>query len=272
MTVPPQAIPFEPSAAAGLALAAATALFLPPILALLWRRRTGAPLSVWGWGALVFFLSQVVLRIPWQAPLSAWLHNRWKGHEALQLLSLLFACLTAGLFEEVGRWVGYRTLLRGERSLRTGVMFGLGHGGLESMLLIGLSLAGLLVAYVLASSGKIPPGPALEAIRTQTGQLTFWLALAGGAERVSAIALHAGLSLIVLQAYTRGGARWVALAIGLHFAANALGVMAAQRLGPWPAELVIAISAACILPLGISLARGAPAQAAPAPPPPAPSP
>src|SRR5687768_15449301 len=58
---------------------------------------------------------------------------------------------SAGLFEEGGRWLGYRWLFRPEeRTWRPGIVYGLGHGGLESMVLIAglatLSLVGLLVA------------------------------------------------------------------------------------------------------------------------------
>jgi uncharacterized membrane protein YhfC len=249
-------IPLDPGAAAGLALAGSICLAGPILLALWWRRRTGAPFSAFGVGALVFFVAQVVLRFPWQIPLA----RRIQSHPELVLPFLVFSALTAGLFEETGRWLGYRYLLR-ERTPRTGVMLGLGHGGLESMLLVGLPLIGLLAAWLLASYGVIGPGEALEAIRRQTASLHFWNVQLAALERASAMAAHIGLSLVVLQVWLRGGLRWLFLAIALHFAINALGgtLMHQLRLSAVLAELVVAILSAGVLLLGWKLSsRAAP--------------
>jgi uncharacterized membrane protein YhfC len=126
-------VPLEIGAAAGLALAGTICLVGPILLAVWWRRRTGAPFAAFRAGALVFFVAQVVLRFPWQIPLA----RRIQSHPELMLRFLIFSALTAGIFEETGRWLGYRYLVR-ERTPLTGVMMGLGHGGLESMLLVGI--------------------------------------------------------------------------------------------------------------------------------------
>ena len=244
------------SVAAGLALAAAVAIFAPLLAALIWRRRTGAAWTVFGAGALVFFVSQGVLRIPWQALLAKWVHQQGDSRPGLQLGFIVFSSFTAGLFEETGRYVGYRKLVKTTRDLRGGVMYGLGHGGIESILLVGLSLAGLLVAGVLASMGKIPPGPAYDGITKQLGGMSFGLALLGGVERLSALAVHVGLSLVVLQAFNRGGAKWVLLSIALHTAVNTFGVLAAKHSSGAVAELAIAAMAAAILITGVRLQRG----------------
>lgn len=213
------------------------------------------PFAVFGAGALVFFVAQIVLRFPWQIPLGRWVqeHRQWV------IPFLLFSAFTAGLFEEVGRWGGYRYLVR-ERTRRTGVMFGLGHGGLEAMLLVGLPLAGLLAAWLMASRGMIPPGPALDAIRRQTATLGFWSVQLATLERASALALHVGLALIGLQVWLRGRLRWLVLAIGIHFAVNALGALLLHgfHLSPLLAELVIAVMALGVLAAGWRLCRESP--------------
>jgi len=252
------AAPFvlDGSVAAGLALAAAVAIFAPLIAAVVWRRRTGAAWTVFGAGALVFFISQGVLRIPWQALLAKWVYQQGDSRPGLQLAFVIFSSFTAGLFEETGRYVGYRKLIKTTRDLRGSVMYGLGHGGIESILLVGLSMAGLLVAGVLASMGKIPPGPAYDGIAKQLGGLSFGLALLGGVERLSALATHVGLSLVVLQAFTRGGAKWVLLSIALHTSVNTFGVLAAKLGSGALAEVAIALMAAAILITGVRLQRG----------------
>jgi uncharacterized membrane protein YhfC len=124
-------------------------------------------------------------------------------------------------------------------------------------LLVGTSLAGALVAAVLASQGKLPE-PALSAVRAQLGGLAPASALAGGFERVSALALHVGLSLVVLQAFVRsGGWRWVALSVLLHGSVNG-AALSLLPLGIWPTEAAVAVLAGGVLWLGWRLARGAP--------------
>jgi uncharacterized membrane protein YhfC len=246
----PVHLPIDPGAAAGLAIAGGICFAGPILLALWWRRRTGAPLSAFGAGALIFFVAQVVFRFPWQIPLARWI----QGHPELLLPFLIFSSLTAGIFEETGRWVGYRYLLR-ERTRRTGVMMGLGHGGLEAILLVGVPLLGLLVAWVLASRGMIAPGPALEAVRRQTSSLRFWNVQLAVLERASGMATHVGLSLVVLQVWMQGSLRWLFLAIGLHFAVNAVGATLLHQLHVPPvlAELVFAALAVAVLVLGWKL-------------------
>jgi uncharacterized membrane protein YhfC len=244
----------DPSAAAGLAVAAAVCLLGPILVAVWWRRRIGASFTVFGAGALVFFVAQIVLRFPWQIPLGRWV----QGHREWVVPFLLFSAFTAGLFEEAGRWAGYRYLVRDERTRRTGVMFGLGHGGLEAILLVGLPLAGLLGAWVMASRGMIPPGPALDAIERQTATLDFWSVQLATVERASSMALHVGLALIVLQVWLRGSLRWLILAIGIHFAVNALGALLLHglHLSAVLAELAVAVMALGVLAAGWRLSRG----------------
>jgi len=251
----------QPALAAALATSAAVALFLPVGLVLAWRRRARASWRAVGMGALVFVVSQLVLRLPWQLPLGRWVAAESGGQGPLFTGFLLFSSLTAGLFEETGRWLGYRYLVPRARSREEGIMFGLGHGGIESIVLVGLSLAGTLVAAVLLSQGKLPE-PAASAIAGQLGAVSPATALAGGFERVSAIALHAGLSLVVLQAFTRpGGFRWVLLSIGLHAGVNGLAMLL-KPLGVWPTEALIALAGWAVFAWAWRLAAPRPLETA----------
>ena len=52
---------------------------------------------------------------------------------------LIFLGFTAGLFESVGRWVGYKWWFRNSLPYdwAHGVAFGIGHGGIEAVALVG---------------------------------------------------------------------------------------------------------------------------------------
>jgi uncharacterized membrane protein YhfC len=243
-----------------LALAAALCLLAPALAAAWWRRKSGAPWKPFFSGALVFFVSQVVLRFPWQIPLahSIYRHPKWL------VPFLLVSSLTAGVFEETGRWLGYRYLIR-EHTRRVGVIFGLGHGWLESLLLAGVPLATLLVSWIVAAQGTIPAGPALEAIRQRTAGLSFWGAQVPALERAGAVLFHVGCALIVLRGWTRHQTGWLALAIGLHSGINALtaAMIYVYRMSALRTEIVFVILALLVLGLGWRVAL--PLSAGPGP-------
>jgi uncharacterized membrane protein YhfC len=176
---------------------------------------------------------------------------------------LLVSSLTAGLFEETGRWLGYRFLVR-EHNRRYGTMFGMGHGGLESILLAGFPLASLLVTWLLAAHGSITTEAALESVRQRTAGIGFWSVQLAALERASSMAVHVGLALIVLQAWTRRTPRWLMLAIGLHFGTNAIVAMLiyAGRVNPLTVELILLAMAVAVLVTGWRLASN---SAGPAP-------
>jgi uncharacterized membrane protein YhfC len=245
-----RSIPLDVSIAASMVAAVLVCTGGPFLLAQLWHRRTGVAWRAFGWGMAIFVVFQVVLRLPWQVPLARWAH----AHHAWRLPFLLFSALTAGVFEEVGRWAGYRTVLRSERTMRVGVMYGLGHGGIEAILFASLPMVGLLVAWFLAARGLIPPGRGLDALQRQLGEVRVLNSVLAVIERVCAMATHVGLSLIVLQTFVRHSVGWLLLAVSIHAVLDGSVVLAAQRLGPW-SELLAAALAALVLWVGVRLTK-----------------
>jgi uncharacterized membrane protein YhfC len=253
-------VPVTASGVAGLAVAALICLAGPLLVARWWRRRAGISWRIFAAGALVFFVSQIVLRFPWQVPLARWVYD----HPEWLIPFLLVSSFTAGLFEECGRWLGYRYLVKG-RTRPTGVMFGPGHGGLEAILLAGLPLLGLLVAWLLAAQGSLPAGSMLESVRQRTTGLHFWKVQLATLERISALLLHVAFSLVVLQAAKRREIRWLILAIGLHVSVNALAALLiyAARVDPLIVEPMLLTVGLALLAVGWRLDQGS-ASAAPA--------
>src|SRR5574340_837637 len=96
-----------------------------------------------------------------------------------------------------------------DRRPQNALMMGLGHGGFESAVLVGLSLGVSAVLYVLLTHQvQVPlPGEAVDAMRAQFKAVTPALSFAGGVERISAWGVHVGCSMLVLQAFTRKATR-----------------------------------------------------------------
>jgi uncharacterized membrane protein YhfC len=189
-------------------------LTAPTVLAVLWRHRTGVPLKAFFIGMLIFAVFQPLLRLSWLAPLSNWFSS---NYPEWKLGYFLFVALTAAIFEEGGRWIAFRYLLRKHRDLNSAVMYGLGHGGLKSMLFTGMGLVTLTAAYELAIHGILTREPILHVIDSQLGNMAFRLSTYALLERAAALAGQIGLTLIVLKMFTSDRTCWFGLAVLLHF-------------------------------------------------------
>jgi uncharacterized membrane protein YhfC len=97
-------------------------------------------------------------------------------------------------------------------------MLGAGHGGLESVG-VGLAVLAALATYLAAT--LLPPESfgantsQVEAARKQIAGSPGWEPLLGGWERLGALAIQMALTVMVLQAFLRGG-RWWWYALGAH--------------------------------------------------------
>ncbi len=179
-------------------------------------------------GALTFFLTQIVIRIP---IITLWLPNLdWYIRLSLDPWRQgLFLGLTAGLAEELGRFLLARLLLKRNRRFIDGIAFGIGHGGIEAMLLTGMTQINLLILMLAINSGGFEKllatssaAASATAIRQQILALQPFDLLLGGIERIIAIALHIGLTMIIWTGL-RTGRPWPYLlaAILIHAVVDA---------------------------------------------------
>src|SRR5699024_10266218 len=74
-----------------------------------------------------------------------WLQN--------QRIYAIFASLVAGVFEEIGRFIEFLFILKQFRSWKDGIAYGIGHRGIESMLVLGMIASSNIVLAFLISFG-----------------------------------------------------------------------------------------------------------------------
>lgn len=216
-------------------------------------------------GALVFIvfalglesiLHQVVLKGP-HGP--AILGNVW--------YYALYGGLAAGIFEETGRFLAMKFLLKKEPAkASTGVAYGFGHGGAELLLIYGLTMVANIVLSVLINTGQADtilssaPAEAQDQVQAQFAQLQAMgtgSLLYGIWERISAFILQLGLSLMVWIAVRKGG-KWLWLfpaAILLHFLVDASVVLLAKSVSMLVVETVICCLAIAVGSTGWMLAK-----------------
>jgi uncharacterized membrane protein YhfC len=147
------------------------------------------------------------------------------------IIVALFYGLSAGVFEEVTRYLIYRFWAKDARTWGRGLMYGSGWGGVESMI---LGLIVLINAIVLAAMSQgnwlelVPAeqqGLLAEQIQAMV-TLPWYEGMLGALERAFALCLHLSLSLMVMQVFTRGKLWWLWLAIGWHALVDATAVFA----------------------------------------------
>ncbi|NLG28769.1 MAG: YhfC family intramembrane metalloprotease [Chloroflexi bacterium] len=232
-------------------------ILLPVVLATFLRRRVSTPWALFLAGCATFVVSQIV-HLPLNRLLSSTgvLPALPVGSAALWRTAIVLG-LSAGVCEELARLAGY-ALLKGARGVDDALMLGLGHGGIESMVIGGVlsasSVSSLLAlrGVDLASIGLPAEQAPLVAQQIATVTRQPWLAVLPLLERAIALALHVTLSLAVWQGVSRRQAGYAIAAIVYHALVDMVAVLLAARVAnPW---LIEAALLACTLP-GLLWAR-----------------
>lgn len=159
----------------------------------------------------------------------------------------LYGGLAAGVFEETGRFLAFRVVLRSRKARVTSLAYGIGHGGGEAFLIAGLTMASnLILGLIYSHGGSIPSEiiPAVESLLTIPATMFLW----SGFERLTAMALHMALSILVF-ASVRTNRRWLyPAAILIHAAVDFAAVISNAYLPVAATEtLVMALIAVAFL-------------------------
>lgn len=170
----------------------------------------------------------------------------------------LYGGLAAGVFEETGRFLSMKFLMRKEPTAPLpGIAYGVGHGGVEMLIIFALTMISNLALSVMINSGQAEtlfsqaPAEAASQLQLQLDALQTTKAgawLIGLWERFSALLLHLGLSVLVWAAVRKGG-RWLWLfpvAILLHALVDACAVLLQKSVGMVPLELIVMAEAVAV--------------------------
>lgn len=181
-------------------------------------------------GVLGFFISQIIFRLPIvQAvlPLFGW----YQELKEMKWLYIVFMCFTAGLVEEPARFIAF-SMMKKRRGFTDGLSYGIGHGGIEAILLVGISYIGNAVISLMLNSNTSSLGALLPAAAiTELAGTAPYRFLLAGAERIFAMLLHIALSLVVLKGFqTNKRVLYLFISFLLHGTAN-LAAIAAGTLG-----------------------------------------
>ena len=180
-------------------------------------------------------------------------------------LYALYGSLMAGLFEETGRFLAMRFVLKKESdNAHNALMYGAGHGGFEMFVILSIGMINNLIYSLMINLGmtNLLLDPLEENVRgtLQTAfdaliQTPSWHFVLSPVERLAAITAQIGLSVIVWFA-AMGKNRKVYLypvAILLHAVLDAVAVLVAKS----GMSLIIVEALIWLIAIGIVLiARG----------------
>ena len=71
-------------------------------------------------------------------------------------LYAIYGGLAAGLFEETGRLAAMGLCMKKRLDKQNAIMYGIGHGGIEAILIAGLSGISNIISAILVNSGMLP--------------------------------------------------------------------------------------------------------------------
>ncbi|MBP6470869.1 MAG: YhfC family intramembrane metalloprotease [Chloroflexi bacterium] len=224
-------------------------ILLPVGAAVWWRRRVVVPWYLFCAGAAAFVASQA-----YHIPLNNWLTDLGVigpvAADAPKLLqTAVILGMSAGLSEGVARAAAIGLLRRFNKAHRwtEGVMVGLGHGGIEAMLIGGVLVAGSASSlFSLQNTDLNTLNLSPEQLTAVEQQLSFFLASPLAAvipviERMVAMSLHVVVTMMVWQAFARRNPLYFVVGVGYHALVDTTAVyLSALAVPGWQMELIFA--------------------------------
>lgn len=243
----------------------ALGLLFPIVLMLVVKSKYQLGVKPFFLGCLTMFLfalvlEQIVHAVVLGSPIGSTIQNNFWA-------MALYGGLMAGLFEETGRFVTMRFLLKKEqKDDHNAIMYGIGHGGIEMAFILVIGMVNQLLYSVMINTGQTESLLApLDASSKEVLQQAFdslvntppYMFLLSPVERLAAITAQISLSVFVWIAVTRAGKKLMyVLAVLLHLLLDAVAViLSGLGISTWLIEGIIWIMALAFAVLAVKVWR-----------------
>ena len=245
------------------------AITIPVVLIVAWKMYTKRSLVPFWVGIMVFIAFSRMLEM---IPHSLFLLSSNPVSKAINgnvVLYVIYAVTVAALFEETGRYLAFRFVLTKHPNKETAVTYGIGHGGIECVLVLGVTYIQYYAYGQLINSGSMDKMlsaykdssqsvDALNQLITNIKGVTKMTCYMADLERISAMMVQIALSILVFQAVYVAGKKymyWVAVA--LHFLTDVPAALYQKGvLKLLPTEIILFVYAALVLALGVKIYQG----------------
>ncbi|MBQ3706043.1 MAG: YhfC family intramembrane metalloprotease [Clostridia bacterium] len=172
---------------------------------------------------------------------------------------VLYGIIMAGVFEECGRHIVLKYILKKNRTRENAVLYGIGHGGIEILTVLLPAIILYLVIAVLFSQGdtanamkalNITEETAAAALPSVQAAASFDYAMMAMnvIERLLAMLLHIGLTVIVYYGVINAKKAYLPMAVLLHMLMDTFPALYQRGAVPlWSVEVWAAVWTAVIV-------------------------
>lgn len=180
---------------------------------------------------------------------------------------VIYGIAMAGVFEECGRFIVMKYIMKKNRTRENSVMYGIGHGGIEIIAVLVPAMISFLVIDVMFSTGDMTTALGTLGITEENAAAVFTSVQAAAAfdygmmaanviERILAMLLHIGLTVIVYYGITQAKKSCLPAAIGLHMLMDLFAALYQRSVVPlWSVEIWAAFVTAGIVMIAMKLYR-----------------
>ena len=178
---------------------------------------------------------------------------------------VFYGIIMAGVFEECGRYIVLKYIMKKTRTPENAVMYGIGHGGIEIFAVLLPAMILYLVIAVLFSSGNmenalstlnITEETAAAALPSVQATATFDYAMMAMnvIERLFAMLVHIGLTVIVYYGVCNAKKVYLPVAIVLHMLVDTFPALYQRGVvSLWQVEVWAALWTAVIVFIAMTL-------------------
>jgi uncharacterized membrane protein YhfC len=249
-------IHFTDESVIGLIMQSILMMLIPIVLAIIWKIKTKESIIPMIIGAVTWLVFAIILKLA-PAYLLVYADNPLaKTISGNVWLNALTAGVLAGVFEETGRFVAFKFVLKKYEARRTSITYGIGHGGFESIY-TGFQVMSIAVMGIMFNNGM---GDQLtanmdEAMKAnafaQLDQYTSFTipeCLLGVFERLPAIAVHISFSVLVFAAVREKKKFFLfPIAVLLHALFDfSIGFYSSGMISMWAMEMILFVFAVFI--------------------------
>ena len=257
------------SAIPSLAITVILMIAIPVIFFICWRKKQKQQTKI-GYliaGAVGFIVSARVLElgvhlvcIVADNPVSRFINGN-------TVAFVLYGIIMAGVFEECGRYIVLKYIMKKNRTPENAIMYGIGHGGIEILAVLLPSMILYLVIAVLFSAGNIENALSTLNITEQTAAAAlpsvetaaafdYAMTAMNVLERLFAMLLHIGLTVVVYYGVCNANKACLPIAILLHMLMDTFPALYQRTLVPlWSVEVWAALWTAIIVFIAVKLYR-----------------
>ncbi|MCM1577425.1 MAG: YhfC family intramembrane metalloprotease [Ruminococcus sp.] len=194
---------YSTTSIAAVAMAGLLCMVIPIVAVTVFKRKNkDVPLSLFFIGAAAFAVFALVLEQLLHTVMLPIVLGKPVAY-------VIYGALAAGVFEETARFTVYKTFMKKSPDCRSAIMYGLGHGGFEAIIIAGFNMFSMCVFMSMINSTSLEEFAQMysqgneataETVRTQMSALVgygFANAVPVVFERCIAITLHTALSVIM---------------------------------------------------------------------------